>query len=689
MGGQMRAIAVIAIALALLGAPAAHSLAGEFHQAAAEGDLETVRSLLADDPGLLDSRNARNETALHGAAMGGHADLVAFFLDSGIPVDIGDNEGSTALDCVAIYGYPDLARSLIERGADINHSDDLGMAPLHFACYNGNAAIAALLLERGADVHATNRNGATPLHGAAFGGHVGCATLLLEHGAEVNKRTVGGFTPVLSGIAGSAGVEMTELLVQHGADIHDRQLQGDGALHYAVRTGKLDLAQYLIDSGVNPNAVNNVGWTVLHVAGESGQTESVQFALDTGIDINAYDSYGRPPLWWSAVRGNENVGALLLENGADPNLVAPGIAPALMQAVDRGHSALARLLVESGADVNALDANSGQTCLHHTAMRGWRPLTEVLLDHGADYSIRDDRDVTALGYAGRYGHRDVAELLTSRGADATGVVENYGRCALLDREVEDGQAAMWYLGHCGWAIKTSDHFLIFDYWNGDGEDPTHPCIANGHIAPDELDGERVCVFVTHDHPDHYDTVINGWADAFDNITYVFGFHPELTPGYRGAEYDGPAYRFVGPRKSDSFDGMEIRTISANDAGVGFLVEVDGLTLFHAGDHAGWADGERDGFFAEIDHLDTLVDGLDVAFLNVTGCHAHDPERLMEGNIYTLETLTPTVLVPTHASGREYVYRDVADDFAERGVTAAVCLPDYRGDNFFYNGESIE
>ncbi len=122
------------------------------------------------------------------------------------------------------------------------------------------------------------------------------------------------------------------------------------------------------------------------------------------------------------------------------------------------------------------------------------------------------------------------------------------------------------------------------------------------------------------------------------------------------------------------DGIKIRTISANDGGVGFLVEVDGISFYHAGDHAGWADDERDGFFSEIDYITPHAEGLDLAFLNVTGCHAHDPARLLEGNVYTLEALKPNVLVPTHAIGRETSMRKRRKRSRRKGCGRACAAP---------------
>ncbi len=35
---------------------------------------------------------------------------------------------------------------------------------------------------------------------------------------------------------------------------------------------------------------------------------------------------------------------------------------------------------------------------------------------------------------------------------------------LLSKSLKKGDASIWYLFHSGWAIKTQNHFLIFDYY---------------------------------------------------------------------------------------------------------------------------------------------------------------------------------------------------------------------------------
>jgi ankyrin repeat protein len=379
---------------------------------------------------------------------------------------------------------------------------------------------------------------------------------------------------------------------------------------------------------------------------------------------------------------------LLIKQGADLNIANVDGVTALGNAIVYSCDSIATMLIENKANLDIRDKWYNRTELHWAAIKGNKEIVELLLNHGARVNTADSSGNTPLYYAGKYGHKDIAQLLVSNGAIAGSVEENYDNSKYLAEGINIGEAVIWHLGHCGYAIKTNKHFLIFDYWNN-GKEPHYPGLANGHINPEEIAAENVYVLITHEHRDHYDTTIFDWEGAVDNIKYIYGFQAENLPQHRDSGYHGPAYEYIGPREQRAIDDMHICTIAANDAGVGYVVEVDGLTLYHAGDHAGWREGERDEYMAEIDYLAGLGKNIDMAFLNATGCHSHDTVALAEGTLYTLQKLRPAVWMPTHGSNQEHVYRQFIDKMDAAGAPSeGVCLEN-RGDLYFYRKDKLQ
>jgi len=151
-----------------------------------------------------------------------------------------------------------------------------------------------------------------------------------------------------------------------------------------------------------------------------------------------------------------------------------------------------------------------------------------------------------------------------------------------DLDIPSGEAAAWYLGHCGYAVRTPNHFLIFDYQESrDGQQPksrpASPSLASGWINPEEIKGLKVRVFVSHSHEDHFDPVIFTWKEVIPDIGYYFGWQAA----------DDPSCNYlIGPRAELTSGGLEIATINSHHSGVpevAWLVKVDGLVIYHNGD----------------------------------------------------------------------------------------------------------
>jgi uncharacterized protein len=126
-------------------------------EAAAVGDVESLRRQLDEDPQLA---NAWAE------------------------------DGFQPLGLASFFGHLEAARLLVERGAEVNSSsrNDFEVMPLHSAAATGDAEVryelAKLLLEHDADPNARQQDDFTPLMAAYQHGDERLRTLLVEHGAS-------------------------------------------------------------------------------------------------------------------------------------------------------------------------------------------------------------------------------------------------------------------------------------------------------------------------------------------------------------------------------------------------------------------------------------------------------------------------------------------------------------------------
>jgi L-ascorbate metabolism protein UlaG (beta-lactamase superfamily) len=198
---------------------------------------------------------------------------------------------------------------------------------------------------------------------------------------------------------------------------------------------------------------------------------------------------------------------------------------------------------------------------------------------------------------------------------------------------------VWYLYHSGFAVKTAAHFLIFDYYI-DTPGGAERGLAGGVIDPDEIKDLDVLVFVSHRHGDHFNPKIFSWEKSIPKIRYI------LSHDIRSHRKPKDALA-VFPRKKYALDdGIEIRVIRSTDVGVAFLVEVDGITVYHAGDLNWWhweGEPERDNVLKAKNYKEEIntLKGLhiDIAFVPLDS-------RLEKQYLWGLDYLMQTVQVKT-------------------------------------------
>jgi ankyrin repeat protein len=216
-------------------------------------------------------------------------------------------------------------------------------------------------------------------------------------------------------------------------DLKTRNVRGETALMFAASYGMVDMAQVLLDAGVDRDARDTRGRTALmFITGYN--TEILKTLIKAGIDVNAQDHTGSTELL-QAVRKSSNKKELgtellyvemLLEAGADANAQNEDGRTALIEAAQNSSISVLKALLDADADVNAQD-NQGRTALMEAHKRELAIL-ETLIKAGADVNARDkDGETTLMLVAAVTQDARLLEALMDAGADASAESESVYR----------------------------------------------------------------------------------------------------------------------------------------------------------------------------------------------------------------------------------------------------------------------
>ncbi|GAM38563.1 ankyrin repeat-containing protein [Talaromyces pinophilus] len=162
--------------------------------AASKGHLAVVKLLLETGRVNANSEGPHGQTLFSWAARWGHAAVVATLLATGsVVVNSRDPQfGRTALAWASLHGHETVVRLLVgTKGIDLNVGDFTDRTPLHLAAWKGHAAVVALLLKSRVDVQPKDDGGLTPLSMALRWGHGLVVELLLQETGEADVNTRG------------------------------------------------------------------------------------------------------------------------------------------------------------------------------------------------------------------------------------------------------------------------------------------------------------------------------------------------------------------------------------------------------------------------------------------------------------------------------------------------------------------
>lgn len=235
-----------------------------------------------------------------------------------------------------------------------------------------------------------------------------------------------------------------------------------------------------------------------------------------------------------------------------------------------------------------------------------------------------------------------------------------------------------YIYHSGFAIEAEGVTIIIDYYKDSSE-----TIRNQGIVHDCLLQKpgKLYVLSTHFHPDHFNREILTWKEQCPDIIYLFS---KDILKHRRANPEDAIYINKGESYED--DNLRIDAFGSTDVGISFLIHLQGMSIFHAGDLNNWHWSEESteqeirkangDFLAEVKYLKQQISAIDLVMFPVDRRMGKD---YMKGAEQFIEQIKTTIFVPMHFS-EDYEGGNALRSFAENAGCRFISIT-RRGESF--------
>lgn len=213
-------------------------------------------------------------------------------------------------------------RNMLNEGYDVNYIDNIGSTELMKACYKGLYKLVQLLIEHGANVNNQDIFGHIALILACSSRNYDIVKLLLDNKADPNLQTINGYTALMVSF-GTHDLKTAELLIYNGADVGLKNHSGtDAFLIYIHKIGKYPFFQILIEFGANIFTTDNSNNNSLIVFSLNPRDIQIaQYLINNGINVNHQNNDGITALMYACDKNNYELAKLLIESGANKNLI--------------------------------------------------------------------------------------------------------------------------------------------------------------------------------------------------------------------------------------------------------------------------------------------------------------------------------------------------------------------------------
>lgn len=198
-----------------------------------------------------------------------------------------------------------------------------------------------------------------------------------------------------------------ELLSRKIKDVNIVNTKGDPLLVVAATLGNYTVVEELILSGVDVNKPNAFTKdTALLRSLYNGYTDIAQRLVYSGADINAMNNYHHSPLYVALEKKNVPLIEIFLTSG-----VKEGLTPEyLFRSVANKNEMGVLAMLKGGVNPNIVN-EKGNTPLIISASLGDLPSLQDLLAYRANVNVANKEGNTALIYAAKYNHPEVIKML--------------------------------------------------------------------------------------------------------------------------------------------------------------------------------------------------------------------------------------------------------------------------------------
>ena len=178
----------------------------------------------------------------------------------------------------------------------------------------------------------------------------------------------------------------------------------------AIKKDDAATVSSLLKRGFDPNTRDEKGLHGLHLALQEPSLKVAAILMDWDkTTVESRNAVDESPLMLASLKGLLPVVLKLIERGADVN--KPGWAP-LHYAATKGHLEVMDVLLKNHAYIDAASPN-GSTPLMMAAMYGTPSAVKLLLEAGADPSLKNVQGLTAIDFAQRDKRLDSAEIIAA------------------------------------------------------------------------------------------------------------------------------------------------------------------------------------------------------------------------------------------------------------------------------------